>query len=145
MPQRQQNKKSTANPWKLCDVNCIPEAWVTTAFSMAECDRPSFWSETDSDLVLSGSVCYSTEFSEDEVLSETGSGASLSLHTEEVLPYLFEPEWSSSGPDVDSTETLDTIDSCEERIGNTDWYWCCLCGWCLHYRAAVSYPMVALK
>ena len=89
---------------------------------MAENDRPSSWSETDSDSVLSGSVCYSTEFSEDEVLSETGSGVSLLLHTEEVLPYLFEPEWSSSEPDMDSTETLDTVDTWEERIGNTNWY-----------------------
>jgi len=89
---------------------------------MAEGNRPSLWSETDSDCVLSGSVCYSTEFSEDEVLSETGSGASLSLHTEEVLPYLFEPERSSSEPVVDSTETLDIVDTREERIGNTDWY-----------------------
>jgi len=91
-------------------------------FSMAEGDRPTSWSETDSDSVLSGSVCYSTEFSEDKVLSETGSGASLLLHTEEVLPYLFKSEQSSSEPAVDSTETLDTVDSQEERIGNTDWY-----------------------
>ena len=57
------------------------------------------------------------------MLSETGSGASLSvLHTEEVLPYLFEPERSSSEPDVDSTETLDAVDTWEERIGSTDWY-----------------------
>ena len=89
---------------------------------MAEGDRPSSWSETDSDSVLSGSVCYSTEFSEDEELSENRSGASLLLHTEEVLPYLFEPERSSSEPDVDSTETLDAVDTWEERIGNTDWY-----------------------
>ena len=37
---------------------------------MAEGDRPSSWSETDSDSVLSCSVYYSTEFSEDDVLSE---------------------------------------------------------------------------
>ena len=67
-------------------------------------------------------LCYSTEFSEVEVLSETGSGASLSLHTEEVLPYLFKPERSSSEPDVDSMETLDRVDTLEERTGNTDWY-----------------------
>jgi len=89
---------------------------------MAEDDRPSSWSKTDSDSVLSDSVYYSTEFSEDDVLSETGSGTSLSeLHTEDVLPYLFEPERSSSEPDVDSTETLDAVDTCEEWIGNTDW------------------------
>ena len=56
------------------------------------------------------------------MLSETRSGASLSLHTEEVLPYLFKPEQSSSEPDVDSTEALDTVDTPEEWIGNTDWY-----------------------
>jgi len=90
---------------------------------MAGGDRPSSWSKTDSDSVLSGSVYYSTKFSEDDVLSETGSGASLSaLHTEDVLPYLFEPGRSSSEPDVDSTETLDAVDTWEERIGNTDWY-----------------------
>ena len=90
---------------------------------MAEGDRPSSWSETDSDSVLSGSVYYSTEFSQDNVLSETGSGASLSvLHTEEVLPHLFEPERSSSKPDVDSTETMDAVDTWEEWIGDTDWY-----------------------
>jgi len=90
---------------------------------MAEGDRTSSWSETDSDSMLSCSVYYSTEFSEDDVLSETGSRASLSaLHTEKVLPYLFKSEWSSSEPDVDLTETLDAVDTWEERIGNTDWY-----------------------
>ena len=44
------------------------------------------------------------------------------LHTEEVLAYLFEPERSSSEPDVDSMETPDTVNTREERIGNTDWY-----------------------
>ena len=36
--------------------------------------------------------------------------------------HIFEPEQSSSEPDVDSTETLDAVDTWEERIGNTDWY-----------------------
>ena len=63
----------------------------------------------------------STEFSEDEVLSVAGSGASLSLHTEEVFPYFWLERYSSE-PDVDLTETLDTVDTQEERIGNTDWY-----------------------
>jgi len=86
---------------------------------MAEGDIPSSWS-ADSDSVLSCSVYYSTEFSEDDVLSETGSGASLSaLHTEEVLPYLFKPERSSNEPDVDLMEILDAVDTWEERIGNT--------------------------
>jgi len=67
--------------------------------------------------VLSGSVRYSTEFSEDdEVLLE----ASLMLDMEEVHPYLFEPEWSSSDSDE---ETLDITNSREQRIGNTDWYY----------------------
>ena len=71
-------------------------------------DRPSSLSETDSDSVLSGSICYSTEFSEDDkVLSEARSKAPLSLHTEEVLPYLFETECSE--PVMESTETLDTV------------------------------------
>ena len=87
---------------------------------MAEGDRPSSWSETDSDSVLSGSVYYSIEFSEDDVLSETAS--LLALHTEEVFPYLFEPERSINEPDVDSAETLDAVDTWEEQIGNTDWY-----------------------
>lgn len=85
---------------------------------MAEGGRSSSCSESDSDSLLSGSVCYSTEFSDDhEELSE----APLLYHgTEEVHPYLFEPERSSSSePD---TETPDTVDYREERIGNTDWY-----------------------
>jgi len=65
---------------------CIPEASATIVFSMAEGDSPSSFSETDSDSVLSGSVRYSTELSEDDkVLSE----ASLMLDTEKVHPYLF--------------------------------------------------------
>jgi len=96
---------------------CIPEASATIVFSMAEGDSPNSFSETDSDSVLSGSVCYSTELSEDnEVLSE----ASLMLDTEEVHPYLFEPEQSSSDSDE---EILDITNSHEEQIGNTDWYY----------------------
>ena len=88
---------------------------------MAEGDRSTLFSETDNDSVLSGSVCYYTELSEDdEVLSEAGSEVSLLFHTEDVVhPYLFEPVRSSS--ELDS-ETLDTVDSWEERIGNTNWY-----------------------
>jgi len=60
------------------------------------------------------SVCYSTEFSEDdEVLSE----ASLMLDTEGVDPYLFKPERSSS---ESGEETLDITDSREKQIGNMD-------------------------
>jgi len=79
---------------------------------MAEGDSLTSFSETDSNSILSGSVCYSTELSEDnEVLSEV----SLMLDMEEVHPYLFEPERSSSESDE---ETLDITDSHEERIGN---------------------------
>ena len=74
-------------------------------FFLAEDNRPSSLSETNSNLVLSGSVCYSTE--DEKVLSEARSKASLSLHTEEVLPYLFESECSELV--MESTETLDTV------------------------------------
>jgi len=86
---------------------------------MAEVGRSTLFSESDNDSVLSGSVCYFTELREDdEVLSEAGSEVSLSLHTEDSFhPHLFEPEWSSS--ELDS-EMLDTVDSWEERIRNTN-------------------------
>jgi len=85
---------------------------------MAEGDKSTLFSETDNDSVLSGSVCYSTELSEDDdVLSEAGSEVPLSVYTEDAVhPYFFEPEQSSS--ELDS-ETLDTINS---WIGNTNWY-----------------------
>ena len=65
--------------------------------------------------MLSGSVCYSTELSEDdEVLSEAGSEVSLLFHTEDAVhPYLFEPQQPSN--ELDS-EMLNTVDSWEERI-----------------------------
>jgi len=70
---------------------CILEVSVTIVFTVAEGDSPNLFSETDSNSVLSDSVCYSTELSEDDkVLLET----SLMLGMEEVHPYLFEPEWS---------------------------------------------------
>jgi len=70
---------------------CILEALATIVFTMAEGDNPDSFVEIDSDSVLSGSICYSTEFSEDDKLL---SEASLMLDTEEVHLYLFEPEWS---------------------------------------------------
>ena len=42
------------------------------------------------------------------------------LDAEGVHPYLFEPEQSSSESDE---ETLDITYSCEEQIGNMDWYY----------------------
>ena len=78
---------------------------------MAEGDSRNSFSETDCDSVLSCSVCYSTELSEDdEMLSEASD-------TEGIHPYLFEHEWSSCESDE---ETLDITDSREEQIGNTD-------------------------
>ena len=76
---------------------------------MAEGDRSTLFSKTDNDSVLSGSICYPTELSEDdEMLSEAASEASLLLHMKgAVHPYLFKPEWSSS--ELDS-ETLDIVD-----------------------------------
>jgi len=72
--------------------------------------------ESDSDLLLSGSVCY--KFSNDH--KELSEGPLLYHGMEEVHPYLFEPEWpSSSEPD---TETPDIVNYWEERIGNADWY-----------------------
>jgi len=86
---------------------------------MAEGDRSTLFSKIDNDSVLCGSVCHSTELSEDnEVLSEAGSEVSLSLHTEDAIhPYLFEPEWSSSG-----LRNAGYSQFLKERIGNTNWY-----------------------
>jgi len=85
---------------------------------MAEGGRSSSSSKSDSDSLLSSSICYSTKFSDDhEELSEEPL---LYHNMEEVHPYLFEPERSStSEPD---TETPDTVNYQEERIRNTDWY-----------------------
>ena len=71
--------KTTATHWKIRDV----------------------LNSADSDSVLSGSISYSTELSEDdEVLSEASS---MLDDTEEVHPYLFEPEQSSSESDAENT------------------------------------------
>ena len=82
-------------------------------------DRSTLFAETDNDSVLSGSACYSTELSEDDkLLSEAGSKVSLSFHMKDAIhPYLFEPEQFSCEQDP---ETLDTVDSWEEQIGNTN-------------------------
>ena len=95
--------KINRNSPGLRDVRYIPEAVSYSLYVMAEGGRSSSCSESDSDSLLSGSVCYSTEFSDDhEKLSE----APLLYHgTEEVHPYLFEPERSSSTqkPRIQST------------------------------------------
>ena len=125
MPQRQQNiisKKSTTTQENFM---------MSTISQKRELLLRSLWQKVTGQArglrltMIAFWLCmllHRIELSEDEVLSETGSEVSLSLHTEEVLPYLFEPEWSSSEPDVDLTETPDTADTQEKRIGNTDWH-----------------------
>ena len=85
---------------------------------MAEDDSSSSFSEAKTDSILSGSAYYSTED------SDTSSVASLSLpvpeERTEILPYLFEPERSSSS---ESEEMLEVNDHPgKEQLGNTNWY-----------------------
>ena len=95
---------------KIRNVMCIPEASTYYCVKVTVLIRSLR-------LKVIQSVCYSTEFSEDdEVLSE----ASLMLDTEGVDPYLFKPERSSS---ESHEETLDITDSYEKQIGNTYWYY----------------------
>jgi len=88
---------------------------------MVEGEATTFgsFSESDSDSILSGSVCYSTGLSED-------SEAELDLSEEiggEVLPYHFEPErYSGTYSESEDEAAVLTSSSGEERIGNTDWY-----------------------
>jgi len=82
---------------------------------MAESSDSSSCVESDGDSILSGSVNYSTEYSDDDSISDL----SISADTE-VLPYRFEPEASDSespgySGDVDPGE-LDGLSS--ERVGN---------------------------
>jgi len=76
---------------------CIPEVSATVVFTMAEGDSSNSFFETDSDSVLSGSVCCFTELNEDdEVLSE------VSLIMLNMVVYLFEHEQSSSESDEET-------------------------------------------
>ena len=78
-------------------------------------------SESDGDSILSGSVRYSTDLSEDsEAISEPEEVDEPAR--DEVLPYLFEPERRSrTYSESEDETTVVTGDSGEERIGNTNW------------------------
>ena len=78
-------------------------------------------SESDGDSILSGSVCYSTDLSEDsEAISEPEEVDEPAR--DEVLPYLFEPgRRSGTYSESEDETTVVAGDSGEERIGNTNW------------------------
>jgi len=85
---------------------------------MAESSDSSSCVESDGNSILSGSVNYSTEYSDDDSISDL----SISADTE-VLPYHFEPKASDSespgySGDVDPGK-LDGLSS--ERVGNINW------------------------
>ncbi|XP_065899014.1 uncharacterized protein [Dysidea avara] len=77
-------------------------------------------SESDGNSILSGSVRYSTDLSEDsEAISEPEE---VDEPRDEVLPYLFEPERRSRTYNESDDETaVVSGDSGKERIGNTNW------------------------
>jgi len=79
----------------------------------------SSFSNSNSDSILSGSVCYSTDRTED---SKAKSDASEEAESE-VLLYHFEPERHSVTYSESEEETEVVKDSSrEEQIGNADWY-----------------------
>lgn len=89
---------------------------------MAESSDSSYSVDSDSDSILSGSVCYSTDYSDND-----DDSINSSVSTEMgVLPYRFEPEASDSesmgghGGEVDPSRA-DPSESSLERLGNTDW------------------------
>jgi len=87
-----------------------------------EATTSSSFSESNGDSLLSGSVGYSTDLSED---SEAISDTSEEVHqvAAKVLPYLFKPERHSGTYSESEDEVAAVTDiSCEEQIGNTDWY-----------------------
>ena len=77
-------------------------------------------SESDGNSILSGSVRYSTDLSEDsEAISEPEE---VDEPRDEVLPYLFEPERRSrTYSESDDEMAVVSGDSGKERIGNTNW------------------------
>ena len=86
--------------------------------SMAESEELSYYTESDSDSYLSGSVTYSTDSSDDDGVSDT----SVSPESE-VAPYRFEPEYVDS-ESRDLRGEVDPVESdslSPERVGNTDW------------------------
>ena len=90
---------------------------------MAESSDSSY-SDSDTDSILSGSVCYSTEYSSDD-----DDDSSIDLHDSEssvstelgVLPYHFEPEAFDSESTVGHGGEIDPSEFSLERVGNTDW------------------------
>jgi len=78
----------------------------------------SSFSESDGDSILSGSVCYSTDLTEDsKAISDVPEAGG------EVLLYRFEPERCSMTYSESEEETEVVTDSSrEEQIGNADWY-----------------------
>jgi len=85
---------------------------------MPESSDSSSCIESDGNSILSGSVNYSTEYSNNDSISDL----SISADTE-MLPYCFEPEASDSespgySGDVDPGE-LDRLSS--ERVENINW------------------------
>jgi len=86
---------------------------------MAEGEATTFddFSESDSDSILSGSVCYSTDLSED---SETESDLSEEVGGK-VLPYCFKPKrYSRACSESKDEAAVLTSTSGKERIANTD-------------------------
>ena len=77
-------------------------------------------SKTDSDSILSESVRYSTDLSEDsEAISDPEE---VDEPRDEVLPHLFEPErCSGTYSDSEDETAVVTGNSGEELIGNTNW------------------------
>ena len=82
---------------------------------MADSSDSSCCVESDDDSFLSGSVNYSTEYSDDHSVSDISVSAEM-----EVRPYRFEPEVSDS-ESVDHGEEAHTDDSSSERVGNNHW------------------------
>ena len=78
----------------------------------------SSFSESDGDSIPSGSVCYSTDLTEDsKAISDVPEAGG------EVLLYRFEPERCSMTYSESEEETEVVTDSSrEEQIGNADWY-----------------------
>ena len=90
---------------------------------MAESSDSSY-SDSDTDSILSGSVCYSTEYSsdDDDDSSIDSHDSESSVSTElGVLPYRFEPEASDSESTIGHGGEIDPSESSLERVGNTDW------------------------
>jgi len=87
-----------------------------------EATTSSSFSESDGNSLLSGSVHYSTDLSEDtEAISDASE--EVDRVASGVLPYLFEPERCSGTYNESEDEVAAVTDtSGEEQIGNTDWY-----------------------